>query len=312
MNEITAVKQRRASHQEYTIGDPILQVRNVNMAFDGHVVLRDVNFDIFDIRRPGTTTQGQVFSILGKSGAGKTTLANIIAGLWEPTSGQVLMGKDEKPVQPGEVGFVFQNYIVFENLTVEGNLLRSAYQGMFREDANSSFDFQALSRRFLTWMFNKKILREKMEQYLDMFDLRIHLGQYPGQLSGGQRQRLAILSQILCSSRFIIFDEPFSGQDPEMKKSACEMLIKTAQLDEFQTLGIITHDVDCGVWVSDKLILMGKETDSTTGKPKPGSTVFKPYDLAEQGLAWQDAEILRTPAFKDLVDEIKYSWFPNM
>ncbi|MBI5733272.1 ABC transporter ATP-binding protein [Candidatus Jorgensenbacteria bacterium] len=295
---------------DYTVGETILKVQGVNKEFGGHVVLRDVNFEIQDIRRTGIT-QGQVFSILGKSGAGKTTVASIIAGLLKPTSGTVI-GKDGKPIRQGEVGFVFQNYINFDHVTVRGNLLLSAYQGMFREEAADSFNPKMILKRFLTWIFNKKILWEKVEQYLDLFDLRIHVDKFTCELSGGQRQRLAVLCQVLCSSEFIIFDEPFSGQDPEMKEKACEMLIKTSQLDEYKTLGIITHDIDCAVWVSDKLLLMGKETDTATGKPKPGSTVFKPYDLAEHGLAWQDAEVLRMPQFRDLVDEIKYSWFPNM
>jgi ABC-type sugar transport system ATPase subunit len=295
----------------YTVGDTILEVVGVNKAFNGNVVLRDVNFEIPDVVRPGVV-QGQVFAILGKSGRGKTTLARIIAGLLEPTSGEIRMGSARNPVRPGEVGFVFQNYMTLEHLTVFSYLMVSAYLGVYREESDGPFNPGKVAKRLLAWILQRKELKDRVEKYLDMFDLRQHVDKYPCELSGGQRQRLAILSQVLCSSKFIIFDEPFSGQDPEMKRKACEALIKTAQLDEFQTLGIITHDIACAVWVADKLLFMGKESDPATQEVKPGSTVFKPYDLAAQGLAWQGSEILRTKEFRDLVDEIEYSWFPNM
>lgn len=295
----------------YTVGETILEVEGVNKSFGDKVVLRDVNFTIPDIIRPNMT-QGQVFAILGKSGRGKTTLARIIGGLLPPTSGKILMGKERTAVRPGEVGFVFQNHITLEHLSVHSYLMVSAYLGIYREESDGPFRPTQVAKRLLAWILERKELRERVDHFLDMFDLRQHVDKYPCELSGGQHQRLAILSQVLCSSKFIIFDEPFSGQDPEMKRKACEALIKTAQLDEFQTLGIITHDISCAVWVADKLLFMGKETDPDTHEVRPGSTVYKPYDLAEQGLAWQGAEILRTKEFRDLVDEIEYSWFPNM
>ena len=184
----------------------------------------------------------------------------------------------------------------------------AAHQGMFKEHAGSILSDTKKSAE--AWA-NKKILMEKAEPYLDDFDLREHLDQYPSQLSGGQKQRLAILSQVLCSSHFIILDEPFSGQDPVMKQKACETLIRVSRFDEFETLIIITHDIPNAVWVSDTLLLMGKEKDHN-GKFKPGSTVFKPYSLADCGLAWQEEDVCRTKEFKDLVDEIQYNWFRNM
>lgn len=282
--------------------EPILQVHNVNQSFGDRVVLRDINFSISRLHRP-ETKQGRVLSLLGKSGRGKTTLARIIAGLRKPTSGEVLVNKEQKPVKAGEVGFVFQDYILFEHLTVLGNLLLAAYQG--------EFNGNPLKDRLEAWLTEQKILRDKIEPYLDDFDLRQQLPQYPCTLSGGQRQRLAVLSQVLCSSHYIVLDEPFSGQDPVMKQRACEMLAKVARLDDFETLIIITHDIECAVLVSDTLLLIGTEKDGE-GKPKPGSTIFKPCDLMEMGLAWHDASVCRTKEFTGLVDAIRYDWFPAM
>ncbi len=300
--------------QTDTIEEPILQAVNISKKYsNGFLALRDVNFTVSDIKRPGYT-QGQVWSILGKSGAGKTTLAKIIAGHLSPTTGQVLLNYEKRPIKRGEVGFVFQNSIVFGHLTVKGNLLLAAYQGLFRQHADQPL-FEGIKnswQKHVTWLFGKKILWEKVEQYLDAFDLRGQLNNYPHEISGGQRQRLAILSQVLCSNLFMCLDEPFSGQDSIRKQETCEALIKVAQLDDVETLMIITHDVDCALRVSDTLMLMGIQRDPVTKEAKPGSTVFKPYDLAADGLAWQDKSICRTTAFNKLVQEIKYDWLPSV
>lgn len=295
----------------YAIGEPVLQVKNLSKRFGDNQVLRDINFEIRDvIRRIEGIEQGQVWSILGRSGRGKTTMARIIAGLRQPTTGDILINSDARPVKRGEVGFVFQDYRVFNHLTVLGNLLFAAYQGMTREHADEKI-LVNLRRRFNLWHFGQKSLRDKVDQYLDLFGLEGNLGQYPCELSGGQKQRLAIFRQVLCSSQFIVLDEPFSGQDPVMKQNACEMIIKVSRMGELKTLIIITHDVRSAVWVSDTLLPLGLERDET-GKLKPGSTVFKPCDLAAKGLAWQDASICRTPEFNELVQEIEFEWFPNM
>ena len=292
----------------YRLGPPILTVEGVNKHFGEKVILRDVNFRVNRIDRPGIESQADVISILGRSGAGKTTLGQIMAGLQLPTSGQVLVNSEGRPLKRGEVGFVFQDYLAFDHLTVKGNLMLAAYQGLFREHAHEH-TFKDFGARFQTWLFNKKLLWEKVDENLDMFSLREHLDQYPCELSGGQRQRLAILVQVLCSSRYIVFDEPYSGQDPVMKQKACEMIIKMSQMGGFSTLFVITHDIPCAVWASDTLLFMGKERDPETKQFKPGTTVFAPFSLAEHGLAWQDAEICRTPEFNQLVQTIQYEWF---
>jgi ABC-type nitrate/sulfonate/bicarbonate transport system ATPase subunit len=306
------IDEREIIPHEYEIGPPILRVENVSHAYGEKLVLRDVNFEIPNImRRKDGIEQGQVWSFLGLSGAGKTTLANIIAGLIQPTAGQVLIQPENRSVRPGEVGFVFQNYIAFPHLTVHQNLLVAAYQGLWREHANIR-NLKDLPQRLYSWIFAKKVFKEQVEQYLDMVQLREHLDKYPYELSGGQKQRMAVLMQVLCSSRYIVLDEPFSGQDPVRKQKTCEMLIKVSQLNELQTLFVITHDIDPALWVSDTLLVIGREKDPDTQEWKPGNTVFRPVSLAERGLAWQDFSICTSRAFTELSHEIKYEWFPKM
>ncbi len=295
----------RAVATPFTTNGIMLAVNNVSKVFGKHAVLRDVNFEIPNIHREGME-QGQVWSILGGSGKGKTTLCKIIAGLIEPTTGEVRVGKDNRPIEPGEVGFVFQNYLGFDHLTVRDYMTLSAYQGVY-----GPLHLKDIMKRQWAWWAKRGEFWDRASYYIDMFQLTEHVDKYLSELSGGQQQRAAIVSQILCSSRYIVFDEPFSSQDPEKKHKACKTLIKVAQLDEKQTLLVITHDIRGAVWVSDTLLPLGVEKDGE-GREKPGSTVFQPYSLAERGLAWRDESILRTPEFNELVQEIEFEWFPNM
>lgn len=302
----------------YTIAGQVCEVRDVSQTFrkpsgEENRVLRDVNFIVPNYHRDDLLAgqgQGQVWAILGRSGRGKTTLGRILTGLDKPTTGEVLLNDERSPVRSGEVGFVFQDSKVFEDLTVRQNLEYAAYQGLHREHAEH-LSAKNLLRRFLAWNLRRGEIRDRAMQYVEDFDLAGVLDQKPDQLSGGQRQRLATLMQVLCSSKFIVLDEPFSGQDPPNKLRCCEIIKRVALMDEQETLFVITHDVACAVYCADTLLPVGWEKDES-GKFKPGATTFKPYELAELGLAWQDPSILHTREFMELVNEIEYVWYPNM
>ena len=102
----------------------MLQAKNVSLAYDGKQILRDINFEIKNIIRPGMN-QGQVISLIGRSGIGKTQLFKIMSGLQEPTSGEIVIHGDKK-VKPGDMGVIFQNYYLFEWRTVHTSLLLAA------------------------------------------------------------------------------------------------------------------------------------------------------------------------------------------
>lgn len=258
----------------------ILSIENISLAFNGRQILRDVCATVSDIVRPDTV-QGQVIGFLGPSGIGKTQLARVIAGLQKPTSGRVLVGKEQKEASKGLVGMVAQNYTLFPWSTVRGNL---NIAGMQSGMAPSEF-------------------HEKRGQLLAEFELEKYLDMYPSQLSGGTRQRVAIIQQLICSSHFIIMDEPFSGLDLIMKARACELITKVANLDELNTIIVVTHDVTEAASISDTLWLMGRELD-TSGNPLPGARMVECYDLAERDLCWH-ADIARRPEFLSFVSEVK-------
>src|SRR5258708_40257295 len=112
---------------EYTYGKTLLKVDDVSLEYDGRPILKHVSAEIKDIICPGKVT-GQVVGFLGPSGIGKTQLFRIIAGLNKPTSGRVTINGQDRPVQPGELGLVAQDYPMVERRTVMSNLRIAAGQ----------------------------------------------------------------------------------------------------------------------------------------------------------------------------------------
>jgi ABC-type nitrate/sulfonate/bicarbonate transport system ATPase subunit len=263
-----------------TYGKTLLKIEDVSLEYDGRPILKHVTAEIRDIIR-ADCTQGQVVGFLGPSGIGKTQLFRIIAGLNRPTSGRVSINGTDRPVMPGEVGVVAQDYPLFEHRTVLSNLLLAANQKE-KDD---------------------KVAREKVMQYLNEFELIDKARLYPVQLSGGQRQRCAIIQQILCSDHFLLMDEPFSGLDLLMLEKTTALIQKVANMDELNTIIVVTHDVTAAASVADHLWLMGRDHDAQ-GNPLPGSHIVETYDLIERDLCWHP-EIITHPKFVDFVREVK-------
>jgi len=265
---------------KYQLNETIVDVKNVTHTYGDRTVLRDLSFTVRDITRPDTVT-GQVVALLGPSGMGKTTLFRVLAGLMPPTSGEVKIGADAKPVQAGMVGVVFQNYQLFEHRTVLGNLNIAAGQSC-KSSAEACDKSMDMLKRF----------------GLDDFAKR-----YPSQLSGGQRQRVAIAQQFLCSRHFLLMDEPFSGLDPLAVDRVCSLVTEVANLHELNTIIVVTHNIEAGLRVADTAILLGRDR-GPDGTPIPGARVQATYDLIEMGLTWHP-QVEQQPEFVNLVHEVK-------
>ena len=270
----------KAASREYTLGKTLLKVSGVDHRYADSVVLRDVNFEIRDIIRPDTTT-GQVVALLGPSGMGKSTLFRILAGLQEPTSGRVEVGVDAKPVEAGMVGVVFQNYELFEHRTVLGNLVVAA-----RRSCRS-----------------RSAAIERSRQMLTRFGLEQFGPRYPVQLSGGQRQRVAIAQQFVCSQHFLLMDEPFSGLDPLALESVCELITEVANLDELNTIIVVTHNIEAALQVADTVLIMGRDRD-LKGAPVAGARIQESVDLISAGLAWRKG-LNSSPEFVEVERRIR-------
>jgi ABC-type nitrate/sulfonate/bicarbonate transport system ATPase subunit len=265
---------------EYQLKDTILQIKDICLNYGDKTILKNVNATVRDIVRPGCTT-GQIVGFLGPSGIGKTQLFRIIAGLNKPTSGEVLINAQATPVRAGQVGVVAQNYPLFEHRSIFSNLLISAMQKETDE----------------------KAAKDKIWGLLDQFDLRERAMLYPAQLSGGQRQRTAIVQQILCSEHFLLMDEPFSGLDLIALKKVSRLITQVANMDELNTIIVVTHDVTAAASVADHLWLMGRDHDEA-GNVIPGARIVKTYDLIEEDLCWHP-DIIVEPRFMQFVAGVK-------
>ncbi|MEJ1239867.1 ATP-binding cassette domain-containing protein [Chryseolinea sp. T2] len=263
--------------QQYTKAEVLMSVRNVSLAFD-KPILREVNFEVHNIVRPGLN-QGQVISLIGRSGIGKTQLFRILAGLQSPDSGSVAIGTDQHLVEAGEVGVVSQNYLLFNHRTIKDNLRLA----MRRSDV----------------VVSESDREQMIMQYAEAFDLSEHLGKYPMQLSGGQRQRTSIIQQILTGNKFILLDEPFSGLDALMIDKVMALLVKISTLDELNTLVIISHDVENALAISDTAFILARQPDLE------GATITETLDLMRMGFAW-NPEIRENADFQKLVRQMKH------
>ena len=258
----------------YTKTETLLKVENVHLSYGDKLILRDINFEIKDIVRPGIK-QGQVISLIGRSGIGKTQLFKLMAGLNQPTSGKITINNN-KPVEAGDMGVVFQNYYLFEWRTIKQSLMLSAKMNPALKGKEAA----------------------AIDKYANDFDLKDHLNKYPQQLSGGQKQRVSIIQQLLNGSKFLLLDEPFSGLDIIVKEKVVELFQQVSISDEQLTMVIVSHDIENAVLISDTAFVLGLEGN------KPGSVIKKEIDLIERGLAW-DAHCNTKPAFEETMKEIK-------
>jgi ABC-type nitrate/sulfonate/bicarbonate transport system ATPase subunit len=266
-------------HHAYTIGERLLTIENVCVRH-GRPILEGVSAHIDNIRREGLR-QGQVVCLLGPSGIGKSQLFRCIAGLQRPTAGSIRLEGQRREVQPGEVGVVAQNYPLFNHRSVWGNLMLAA-----RRHGRSEAD-----------------ARDACVALLEKFGLVEQATCHPMMLSGGQRQRVAIAQQLLCSSHFLLMDEPFSGLDPLAKSAVCETLIDVSTTHELNTIVVVTHDIERAIRIADTLWLLGRNRDAS-GQPTGGASIQDIYDLAGMGLAW-DPGIESRPQFRELAAALK-------
>jgi ABC-type Fe3+/spermidine/putrescine transport system ATPase subunit len=192
-------------------------------------VVRDVSL---------TIAEGEFVSLLGPSGCGKTTILRMVAGLVEPSRGRILIGRDNVTTLPPNkrgLGLVFQSYALFPHMTVFENV---AFGLRRRRVAGTELD-------------------KRVREALGMVRLAAFGERYPRQLSGGQQQRVAIARALAPHPRVLLFDEPLSNLDAQLRD---EMQIELKRLQ--RNLGIttlfVTHDQGEALSLSDRVGVMAK------------------------------------------------------
>ena len=226
----------------------VLEVQNVSFSYDGkRKILEDVNLRL---------EEGELVSILGTSGGGKTTLFSVIAGLNVPQTGRVLLKGEDITGQPGHVSYMLQKDHLLPYYTIEDNVsLPLVIRGMKKREA-----------------------RERAAELLPQFGLEGTRKKYPAQLSGGMRQRAALLRTYLFSGEAALLDEPFSALDTLTKADMHRWYLGVMEEIRLSTL-FITHDIDEAILLSDRILLLGGSPgrimdEIAVTEPKPRGEEF--------------------------------------
>ncbi len=206
----------------------MLKIRNLNKSFNKNKVLNNISFNL---------NKGEIGVLLGKSGAGKTTILRCINGLENFDSGQIILdgetidtSKDIYKLR-GKVGMVFQNFNLFPHLTVLENIIQSPVN---------------------VFKIKKQEAIKNAKELLKLVDLENKIDSYPCELSGGQQQRVAIARACALMPKVLCFDEPTSALDKDTIKNIVNIMNKLKS--NGMTILIITHDVDFTNEVCDKII----------------------------------------------------------
>ncbi|CEN76553.1 aliphatic sulfonate ABC transporter ATP-binding protein [[Clostridium] sordellii] len=208
-----------------------LKIEHVSKTFINNKVenkvLENINLDI---------KEGEFVSLLGPSGCGKTTLLTIIGGFQSCEEGQVLLN-DKVVDKPGiDRAFVFQNYALFPWKTVKANV-----------------EFPMKQRKL-----SKEEREKKLEELLEISDLKGREKMYPHQLSGGMKQRVAVIRALACSPQVLLMDEPLGAVDFQMRQNLQEEL-ENIWIKNKITAIMVTHDVDEAVYMSDRVVVMSRD-----------------------------------------------------
>jgi NitT/TauT family transport system ATP-binding protein len=240
----TSATDRTASRAHVTI-------RGLNKRF-GKAVIYD-NFDL-DIPR------GELISVFGPNGCGKSTLINMIAGLVPPDAGEILF--DGKRLAEIKFGYVFQNY-------------REALFPWLRAFDNIAYPLKLMK----IVPAERKVRTERLIAHLG---IKLDLNLYPYQMSGGQQQLVSIMRALVVEPEILFLDEPFSALDYEMTLFMREQLQKLF-MESRTTMVLVSHDLEEAVYLADRVLLLSRHpariadfTSINVARPRTDGTLSDP------------------------------------
>ncbi|MGD9133151.1 MAG: ATP-binding cassette domain-containing protein [Desulfobacterales bacterium] len=224
---------------------PLVEIKNVIKCFGSNCVLDGVKMSIY---------RGQITSIIGQSGTGKSVLLKHIIGLLTPDSGQVLfegkpltaMKKHERKVLKRKFSYVFQDTALFDFLNVFENIALPLVE-------NTAYGDKEIKDR----------VQKKLHQ-LDLFDIE---NKYPSQLSGGMKKRVALARALVTDPEIVLFDEPTTGLDP-IRKTAVHSMISDYQKRFGFTGIIVSHEIPDVFFISQRIAMLNEGRICFEGTPE--------------------------------------------
>lgn len=239
-----------------------LKAENITVSFDGTYVIKDISLKL---------NEGEIVSLLGVSGGGKTTLFNVLSGINTPDEGKVYLDGEDITGKAGKISYMLQKDLLLPHYTVLDNAsLPLVIKGM-----------------------NKKEARERANSHLAAFGLEGTEKKYPHQLSGGMRQRVAFLRTYLSSDKVALLDEPFSALDSITKSSIHSWYLSIMKDIKLSTL-FVTHDIDEAILLSDRIYILSGKPGQITDEIKIdlGSEKAERNPLSKEFIAYKE-EICR-------------------
>lgn len=235
----------------------ILSVNSVKKSFGEKNVLENVSLSL---------KKGELISLLGVSGAGKTTLFNCISGIIKPDSGDIFLNGDDITGKPGCVSYMLQKDMLLPYKKIIDNV----------------------SLPLLLSGMKKKQARAEAEKHFEEFGIEGTERLYPDALSGGMRQRAALLRTYLASSGVALLDEPFSALDTITKSQMHKWYLSVMEKIDLSTI-FITHDIDEAILLSDRILILsgspGKITDEIVINEKRPRN--KDFNLTAQFISYK-------------------------
>lgn len=261
------IKDTSVYHSELGI-----QIRGVDIAFPTpkgvYTAVKNINLNI---------KKGEIVSLIGHSGCGKSTILNAIGGLVKPTKGEVIVNYKTITAPGPDRGIVFQHYSLLPWMSVFDNV----YQAVDSVFPNKS----------------KAEKKEIVEYYLGKVGLTNHKDKSPQQISGGMKQRTAIARAFAINPNILLLDEPFGALDALTKSSLHEELTALWSSDEQKkTIVMVTHDIEEAIFLSDKIVVLTNGPAATIGEiievniPRPR----------------EKKSFVASPEYKEIRDQLLY------
>jgi putative spermidine/putrescine transport system ATP-binding protein len=216
-----------------------LQLKNLTASYDKEVILKNLSLEIH---------KGELLSLLGSSGCGKTTTLRIVSGFLKPRQGSVILNEKDitlKPPNERGFGYVFQSYALFPHLTVEENVGFGLKQRKVKSD----------------------VIKNKVAEMLELVDLKDFSMRRPKELSGGQKQRVALARAMAINPSLLLLDEPLSNLDAALRIKM-RMEIRRIQQEHSITTIYVTHDQEECFSISDRVAIMNHGLIEQLAKPE--------------------------------------------